>query len=128
MRVAAAGIAECSRARVFVVGRPGGPPARFAVAWVTTGLPRVRNESMSYTISISDSRKFLRVRVEGDMSAAGAREWSAELREASRAQGVRRFLIDVSSSRNVSTVLENYQYATETPMNWTCRKTRGARF
>jgi hypothetical protein len=66
---------------------------------------------MSYTISISDSRKFFRVRVEGDVSADGAREWSAELREASRAQGVRRFLIDVRSSRNVSTVLENYQYA-----------------
>ncbi|MEJ2382649.1 MAG: STAS/SEC14 domain-containing protein [Gammaproteobacteria bacterium] len=66
---------------------------------------------MSYTISISDSRKFLRVRIEGDTSAASAREWSAELREVSRTQGIRRLLVDVRSSRNVSTVLENYQYA-----------------
>lgn len=66
---------------------------------------------MSYTISTSDNRKFLRVHVEGDFSTAGAREWSAELREAGRTQGIRRFLIDARSSRNISTVLENYQYA-----------------
>lgn len=80
--------------------------------WRSTDVRRrTRNQSMSYTISISDSRKFLRVHVEGDVSAAAAREWSAELREASRAQGIQRLLVDVRSSRNVSTVLQNYQYA-----------------
>lgn len=66
---------------------------------------------MSYTIDISDNRKFFRVRVNGDVSAQLACKWSAELQEASRAHGIRRFLFDVRTSRNVSNVLENYMFA-----------------
>lgn len=90
---------------------PAGCTGAPRCALTGAGSPRIRNERMSYTISIAGSRKYLRVRIEGDVSTASAREWSAALREASRAQDIRRFLIDARSSMNVSTVLENYRYA-----------------
>lgn len=66
---------------------------------------------MSYTIELSGSKEFFRIRVEEAVTVELARQWSAELQEMGREQSIRRFLFDVRSSKNFSTVLENYQFA-----------------
>lgn len=66
---------------------------------------------MSYSIHISDNRKFLCVVVKVDVTVPLACKWSAEMQNVSQTSGIRRFLIDVRGSRNISDVLENYMFA-----------------
>jgi len=66
---------------------------------------------MNYTIGVSESGKFIRLRVEGEISAELARKWSDEMREMGLASGIGRFLSDVRGARNVSSILENYSFA-----------------
>lgn len=66
---------------------------------------------MNYTVGISESGKFIHLRVEGEVSVELARKWAAEMHEMSLASGVHRFLSDVRGARNVSSILENYMFA-----------------
>lgn len=66
---------------------------------------------MSYTIEISESGKFFRIRVEGEVSVELANEWSMELMELSSVRGIQRYLFDTRTARNVSSMVQNYNFA-----------------
>jgi len=66
---------------------------------------------MSYTITLSESRKFLEVKATGPITIDIVRQWSADIEKMSRAMDIRRFLFDVRTAQNVCTVLENYFFA-----------------
>lgn len=68
---------------------------------------------MDYTIELSDDQKFFRVKVRGRVTTDLARQWYADLEDRNRSLGVKRFLFDVRSASNVSSVIENYLFAYE---------------
>ncbi len=66
---------------------------------------------MGYTIEVSESRKFLRVRPDRPITAELARQWAPELQELGRRHGIQRYLFDARSLPNVSSVTQNYTFA-----------------
>jgi hypothetical protein len=66
---------------------------------------------MSYSITVSASGKYFRIRVDGETSVELARKWSAELQELGGVYHIKRFLFDARLAKNMSSVVENYQFA-----------------
>lgn len=66
---------------------------------------------MNYSIKLSENQRFLEVKTTGKINIDVIRQWSADIEKRSRAMDIRRFLFDVRSAQNVSTVLENYDFA-----------------
>ena len=70
-------------------------------------------KKVDYTIELSENRNFFRVRVKGQVTTDLARQWNADLEERNRSLGIKRFLFDVRSASNVSSIIENYLFAYE---------------
>lgn len=68
---------------------------------------------MSYNISLSKSKKHIRITIIGDITVKIAGEFTRDSLAASARYGVERFLYDARKARNLSSVLENYKYAYE---------------
>ncbi len=66
---------------------------------------------MTYTIALSEDKKFLIMRAKGDFTIDIARQWSAEITERSLELNIQGFLFDVRLARNACSVLENYNHA-----------------
>ena len=66
---------------------------------------------MNYTIKLSKNKKFLEVKVKGQINKDIARQWSADVAKKSRELDIRSFLFDVRSAQNVATVMEQYTFA-----------------
>ena len=66
---------------------------------------------MDYTIKLSKNKKFLEVKVKGQINKDIARQWSADIAKKSRELDIRSFLFDVRSAQNVATVMEQYTFA-----------------
>ena len=66
---------------------------------------------MNYTIKLSENKKFLEVKVKGQINKDIARQWSADIAKKSRELDIRSFLFDVRSAQNVATVMEQYTFA-----------------
>lgn len=66
---------------------------------------------MNYTIELSENQKFLQVKTTGQINIDIIRQWSEDIEKKSHALDIQKFLFDVRSAQNVSTVLENYLFA-----------------
>ena len=66
---------------------------------------------MSFVVSLSENGKYILCRVSGPMTATTAIEFSAEMDKLARKHGINRFLTDVRDAPNVSSVVENHQFA-----------------
>jgi len=66
---------------------------------------------MPFKLSLSDDERYVILKVWGDVTRQTAMEQNLEAHEFGRQRGVNRYLVDMSESRNVDTVLANYQFA-----------------
>lgn len=66
---------------------------------------------MTYSITPSEDRKYIIIKVVGDMTADVAVNFDLEASAVGDKLGITRYLIDVTESRNVSSVYENYKFA-----------------
>lgn len=66
---------------------------------------------MPYTVSISESKRFIRIVVRVEMSRKVAAEIASEAVPMAKKLGIENFLYDVREAPNVETVLSNYEWA-----------------
>ncbi len=66
---------------------------------------------MDYTISVSGEGKYILLKVKGDITRQSAMEMNLEAHALGRKMGIRNYLVDVTESRNVDSVVENYEFA-----------------
>jgi len=66
---------------------------------------------MSYKIDISKNKKYFRIKVDGEVSVKLAAEWSIELMKLSQSHGIQRYLFDTRTARNISSMVQNYDFA-----------------
>lgn len=70
-------------------------------------------EKVDYTIELAKNGKFFRVNVKSQVTTDLARRWYEDLLEKNRSLEITRFLYDVRTVNNVSSVIENYLFAYE---------------
>ncbi len=68
---------------------------------------------MSYAVTLSESRRFLVITVEGSITVELARSFAREASRVSGDSGINRFLFDVREASNVDSVIANYRFAYE---------------
>ena len=68
---------------------------------------------MPYEVTVAEDGRYVRVTVEGPMTVALAEEIFPRAIEAGASAGVTAYLYDLRASRNVESVLDNYEYANE---------------
>jgi hypothetical protein len=66
---------------------------------------------MSHAISISDCGRYLICRVSKPITIETALAFSMALDAASRAHGIKRFLVDVRNAPNLANTVQNYHFA-----------------
>lgn len=66
---------------------------------------------MGHAISIAGNGVYLICRVTEPITMEVARAFTTALDAASRAHGIKRFLVDVRAAPNVASVLQNYRFA-----------------
>jgi hypothetical protein len=69
---------------------------------------------MEYRIFISDNRRYIVIKVTGEIDTKSSMQYTEESHEIGRANGIDKFLIDLTEARNTLRVLENYEFAYET--------------
>jgi hypothetical protein len=65
---------------------------------------------MTYSISASDDKKYIIVKVVGNISRQLAIKYNLEAHALGRELAIDRFLLDFTECRNTDTVLRNYKY------------------
>ena len=68
---------------------------------------------MSYTITLSTNKKYINLKVIGDITRDSAMKQNIEAHAYGRGLGINKFLVDLTESRNVDSVTNNYQFAYE---------------
>lgn len=74
---------------------------------------------MSYTITPSKNGKYIIVKLKGDIDTQIAMSYTIESHALGKKLGINRYFVDLSKSRNVESVADNYKYAyedTKTPL------------
>ena len=66
---------------------------------------------MGFVIKVDDSRAFVRVTIEGDVTAEFAREFTLAADAVGKKEGIDRYLVDSRTSRNILSASDNYYYA-----------------
>jgi hypothetical protein len=64
-----------------------------------------------YAISLSDDGSYVVVKITGDITTARADEFGAAAARVGAELGIDRLLVDATKSRNVDSILGNYQFA-----------------
>lgn len=77
----------------------------YGIALITNGM------AMSHEVSISDSGRYLICRVTQPITIETALAFSTALDAASRAHGIKRFLVDVRNAPNLANAVQNYHFA-----------------
>jgi hypothetical protein len=72
---------------------------------------------MSYSITVSENKDYIIVKVVGDISRVLAIAYNLEAHALGWQLGIRHFLLDFSECRNSDTVLRNYKYVNEDMQN-----------
>ena len=65
---------------------------------------------MAYSIKASDDKKYIIVKVIGNISRQLAMQYNLEAHALGKELGIDRFLLDFTECRNTDTVLRNYKY------------------
>ena len=65
---------------------------------------------MTYSITASDDKKYIIVKVIGNISRLLAIQYNLEAHALGKELGIDRFLLDFTECRNTDTVLRNYKY------------------
>lgn len=68
---------------------------------------------MPYTIAASEDRKYIILRIEGEITAASIMKMIVEAHAFGDQNHISRYLVDATDARNTSTISENYQFAYE---------------
>ncbi|HEY7697890.1 MAG TPA: hypothetical protein VIE88_05705, partial [Vicinamibacteria bacterium] len=63
------------------------------------------------SITLSDDRKYIILRIVGDYTRQRAIDHTIEAHAMGRELGIKRYLVDMTESRNTETVLANYEFA-----------------
>lgn len=66
---------------------------------------------MKYTITLSENKKYLTIKVLDDFTIGVVKQWSLGAAERSRELNIKKFLFDVRVAHNACTILENYHSA-----------------
>jgi hypothetical protein len=66
---------------------------------------------MNYTITPSADEKFIIIKVRGDINRHSAMQMNLETHELGRRLRIRRYLVDLTESRNTDTILNTYEFA-----------------
>jgi hypothetical protein len=65
---------------------------------------------MTYSITASDDKKYILVKVTGNISRQLAIQYNLEAHALGKELGIDRFLLDFTECKNTDTVLRNYKY------------------
>ena len=68
---------------------------------------------MGYTITPSADGKYIVLKVTGDMTRRLTMDQNLESHAMGKRLGINRYLVDVTESRNVESVIDNYRFAYE---------------
>lgn len=66
---------------------------------------------MGFEVFPSDDGRYLIMNVTGDVTRQLAMEYNVEAHKTGRAMGINRFLVDMTESTNVDSILDNYEFA-----------------
>jgi len=66
---------------------------------------------MGYTITPSSDGKYILLKVTGDITRNLALQYNIAAHKKGRELGINRYLVDLTESRNVDTVLDSYEFA-----------------
>lgn len=66
---------------------------------------------MSYSISISDDKTYIIIKVKGEITGENAMNYNTESHALGRKLGISRYLVDVTEARNVDSVSRNFDFA-----------------
>ena len=66
---------------------------------------------MGYEITVSDSGRYIIVRVTGSLDTHIANKYTVDARDLSQEKGIPRFLFDVRDATNVQSAFANYTFA-----------------
>jgi hypothetical protein len=68
---------------------------------------------MKYEINISSDKRYIIVKVTGEMDGLAAMQYTEEAHIMAKSNGIDKFLIDLTEARNTLRVIENYEFAYE---------------
>jgi hypothetical protein len=66
---------------------------------------------MKYEISIAGNKHYILIHVKGEMDADSALQYTHEAHDLGRAEGIDKFLVDLTQARNKLRILQNYEFA-----------------
>ena len=66
---------------------------------------------MSSRLSLSDDLSYIILEITGEINRQNAMQYNLEAHKLGKEQGIRKYLVDLTNSRNTETVLNNYQFA-----------------
>jgi len=72
---------------------------------------------MSYTISKSENGKYIQLKVIGNINRQLALQYYLEAHALGAKIGIKRYLVDLTESRNTDTILRNYTFANQDMQN-----------
>jgi hypothetical protein len=65
---------------------------------------------MAYSVTVSDDKKYILLKVVGSISRQLSLQYNLEAHQLGRELGIDRFFLDFSECHNTDTVLRNYKY------------------
>lgn len=68
---------------------------------------------MGYQVKVSECGQFIVIKVVGEMTALSAQSQMTEAHKLGAEVGINRYLVDISESRNIDTISNNYFFVTE---------------
>ena len=66
---------------------------------------------MDYSISVSEDRKYIFLKIKGDINKEAAMKQNKEAHLLGRKEGINKYLVDMRESRNTDTITEQYEFA-----------------
>ncbi len=68
---------------------------------------------MEYNITLSQDGKYISIKTKGDITRTEAMKQNIEAHTLGRKLGIRRYLVDLTESRNVESVVDDYEFVHE---------------
>lgn len=66
---------------------------------------------MDYSIKISDNGQYMRIVAEADVTIKIAFQWTSELVELTKKNGIKKYLFDSRTAKNISGTSDNYHFS-----------------
>ncbi|RPI72832.1 MAG: hypothetical protein EHM47_07395 [Ignavibacteriales bacterium] len=66
---------------------------------------------VTYNISISENSTYIILEITGDITRQNAMQKNVKVHKFGREHGIKKYLVDLTNSRNKDTIINNYQFA-----------------